>query len=76
MPFTWLCLSIYVVPACILYPATMYWTVSGIFLHSLHLDSCFTEIDLCFDGSDHINYSGTSKQCIKIIYNLLKILKL
>ncbi|TWW73486.1 hypothetical protein D4764_15G0008800 [Takifugu flavidus] len=37
--FTWLCRSIYALPANILLPAVICWTVSGWSLHSLHLGS-------------------------------------
>lgn len=39
-PTTWLCRSVFAVPAWILHSATMCWTVSVALLHSLHTGSC------------------------------------
>ena len=37
IPATWSCLSIYAVPACILHPASICWTVSGASLQNIYI---------------------------------------
>lgn len=50
VPATWLCLSVFVVPVCIIYLATVCRTVSGAPLHSLQFGSCWLLVDFCLCG--------------------------
>lgn len=40
MRYSWLCLSVCIIPACIIHPATMSWIVSLALLQSLQLACC------------------------------------